>query len=74
VAGVSAGLPLALLAASAIVALSAARTISGMTGSLLTLTLGVIIGWLLSASFGAASSGPESVGGYGAKAAAAEAW
>jgi hypothetical protein len=40
-------LPLALLAASAVVALSAATVVSGMTGSLLTLVLGVIIGWLL---------------------------
>jgi hypothetical protein len=38
---------LALLAASAVVALSAATVVSGVTGSLLTLVLGVIIGWLL---------------------------
>jgi hypothetical protein len=40
-------LPLTLLAASAVVALSAARVVSGLTGSLLTLVLGMIIGWLL---------------------------
>jgi hypothetical protein len=40
-------LPLALLAASAVVALSAVTVVSGVTGSLLTLVLGVIIGWLL---------------------------